>query len=134
MVQKRKIPVTKGRMTEVRCAIEFDMTLEILQARQALRLRVLRAIFYGAAANGTESVSLRARQLSLTEDEFRDSTLYLLDCGLVEPVDTNTQDELRLTSLGYFEVESTLSHPERQTEHFTPKVIDLVNHLTSSLD
>jgi hypothetical protein len=105
------------------------MSLERLQKRDEQRLRVLRTVYDKSDGSGAQHISLVPRELEMTIDELRAAAAYLHGEGLVRLWRGVEGDiSLCLLNAGINEVESTIRNPDKQTSHFEPVVINIVNY------
>lgn len=97
-----------------------------IEARKAMRLRVMKVIFDEADGSTTSYLDgfALARAIGLSDQEMGDACAYLEGEGLISAqvrvVDQFTPAAIQLTHKGIKEMEESLQSPERPTEHFPP--------------
>ena len=99
----------------------------LVQKRDALRLALLRRMYErsGARTNvGMDRHSL-FEEIGVSPEEGMTAARWLIDEGLAGFMGTQN---LRIEHMGIKEVEDSLRHPDRETEHFSPPVIHMVNN------
>src|SRR4051812_29686508 len=99
-----------------------------LQKKDAERLSVLRKIHDVTGGERNVMVTIDEEQASEFGVEFkalRSAIEWLKDEGLLKGMGT---DSVSITHQGRSEVENSIRHPDRETDHFTPLVMQMVNN------
>jgi hypothetical protein len=105
----------------------MSTALEQIQKRDGQRLTLLRTLFDETNKSGNFYIGLEPTKLGMTEPEFTSAARYLDGEGLVEAQYMDGPPALRISHSGIKEIEAMLRFPERETEHFTPVTINIVN-------
>jgi len=100
----------------------MDSSLEFILKKQQNHYRILKAI-YDAGSNEYTPINIDrlGRKIGFTQQEIDDAELYLLGQGLIDRF--TDQGSIRLTHRGTVEVENSVLHPDKPTEHFSIQVI-----------
>lgn len=104
------------------------MIPEELARRDENRLKLLRWLSDVSGGNEAKSYALRESSvLGMTAQELADAALYLHGEGLIRS-HGHMAPMMHLTHHGIKEIEATVRSPDRQTEHFAPAIIQIVNN------
>lgn len=89
---------------------------------QHKRYRVLHKLYELSSNGRSDEVSIDdlAKALGHSFRETRDTLLFWEEKGLVEA----TEHTVKLTAFGMDEIEETISHPEKPTQHFPPNIVN----------
>lgn len=105
----------------------MDKASQLVLKKQQNRYKMLKAV-YEAGSSEYRPVNFYdiGKELGLVREEINDAELYLLGQGLITRFDD--QGGVRLMHRGTVEVENSIQHPNKPTEHFSTQVIQPVQN------